>query len=48
VAHTPLCRYHPAPRAPDVLKRDHARLEQIPGELEKLYDRWEELAEHKG
>ncbi len=34
--------------APDVLKADHERLEQIPGELEKLYDRWEELEEHKG
>ena len=35
-------------RAPDVLKADHERLEQIPGELEKAYDRWEELEEHKG
>jgi hypothetical protein len=35
-------------RAPDLLKRDHGRLEQVPGELEKLYDRWEELEEHKG
>ena len=35
-------------RAPDVLKRDHERLEQIPAELEKLFDRWEELEEHKG
>ena len=35
-------------RTPDVLKRDHERLEEIPTELEKLYDRWEELEEHKG
>ncbi|MCX7008309.1 MAG: ATP-binding cassette domain-containing protein, partial [Kiritimatiellaeota bacterium] len=35
-------------RAPEVLKRDHERLEQIPAELEKLFDRWEELEEHKG
>jgi len=35
-------------RAPDALKTDHERLEQIPNELEKAYDRWEELEEHKG
>jgi ATP-binding cassette subfamily F protein uup len=35
-------------RAPDMLKADHERSEQIPGELEKAYDRWAELEEHKG
>ncbi|TAN37703.1 MAG: ATP-binding cassette domain-containing protein [Verrucomicrobia bacterium] len=34
-------------RAPDMLKADHERSEQIPTELEKAYDRWEELEERK-
>ena len=34
-------------RAPDTLKADRERLEQLPVELEKLYDRWAELEERK-
>ena len=34
--------------APEVLKTDHERMEQIPGELEIAFDRWEDLEEHKG
>jgi ATP-binding cassette subfamily F protein uup len=35
-------------RTPEVLKADRERLEHIPVALEKLFDRWEELEEHKG
>jgi ATP-binding cassette subfamily F protein uup len=34
--------------APEVLRTDHERMEQIPGELEIAFDRWEDLEEHKG